>query len=151
MPTTSIFTSAGTTVGVSAAAPATYDDTGFAALTFIDVGEISDVGEFGREYALVTFNSLGNRGTQKRKASFNEGALPMTLGRLPGDAGQTLLIAGRDSDLSYSFKITLQDTTILYFSAQIMSYTTNVGSTDQIVGASVNVEIDGNVIEVPAA
>jgi hypothetical protein len=151
MPTTSIFTTAGTVVSVSAAAPATYDEVGFDALTFTAISEISDAGEFGREYALVSFTSINNRATQKRKGSYNEGAMTLALGRVPGDAGQTLLIAGRDSDLSYSFKVVLQDTTEIFFSAQIMKYTTNVGSSDQITGASVVIEIDGAVIEVAAA
>jgi hypothetical protein len=151
MPTTSIFTSAGTTVSVSAAAPATYDQVGFEALTFTEIADVSDAGEIGREYASVTFQSLGTRGTQKRKGSFNEGAMTMTLGRVPGDAGQTLLIAGRDSDLSYSFKVVLQDTTVMFYSAQIMKYTTNIGSSDQITGASVTLEIDGAIVEVAAA
>ena len=66
-------TSAGTTLKVSASAPATFDKAGYSALTFTAVGEITDLGEFGREYALVTHNPVGTRGTQKFKGSFNEG------------------------------------------------------------------------------
>ena len=145
-----VFTSAGTTLGISANAPATYDETGFSALTFTDIGEITDMGEYGREYALVTHNPLGDRRTVKRKGSYNDGALTMSLGRVPSDAGQVLLLAALDSDDSYSFEVTLQDGTIQYFSGQVMSYTTNVGSVDQITGASVTVEIDGDIVEVAA-
>ena len=146
-----VFTSAGTTLGISASAPATYDDTGFVALTFTDIGEITDMGEYGREYALVTHNPLGDRRTVKRKGSYNDGALTMSLGRVPSDAGQVLLLAALDSDDSYSFEVTLQDGTIQYFTGQVMSYTTNVGSVDQITGASVTGEIDGDIIEVAPA
>ena len=143
-----VFTSAGTTLGISAAAPATYDEPGFSVLSFTDVGEITDMGEYGREYALVTHNALGNRRTVKRKGSYNDGALTMSLGRVPSDAGQVVLLAALDSDASYSFEVTLQDGTTQYFSGQVMSYTTNVGSVDQITGASVTVEIDGDIVEV---
>ena len=143
-----VFTSAGTTLGISAAAPATYDEPGFSVLNFTDVGEITDMGEYGREYALVTHNALGNRRTVKRKGSYNDGALTMSLGRVPSDAGQVVLLAALDSDASYSFEVTLQDGTTQYFSGQVMSYTTNVGSVDQITGASVTVEIDGDIVEV---
>ena len=145
-----VFTSAGTTLGISAALPATYTSTAFALLTFTDIGEITDMGECGREYALVTHNPLGDRRTVKRKGSYNDGALTMSLGRVPSDAGQALLLTARDDDDSYAFVVTLQDGTKQYFSGQVMSYTTSVGSVDQITGASVMVEIDNDIIEVAA-
>lgn len=145
-----VFTSAGTTLGISAALPSTYGATAFALLTFTSIGEITDMGEFGREYALVTHNPLGARRTVKRKGSYNDGAITMSLGRVPSDAGQALLLTARDDDDSYAFVVTLQDGTKQYFSGQVMSYTTSVGSVDQITGASVMVEIDNDIIEVAA-
>jgi len=145
------FTSAGTTIGVVADAPATYDSTGFEALTFALIGEVTDLGEFGREYSLVTHNPLGDRQTVKRKGSFNDGSISMTVARVPGDAGQTVLQEALDSDENYSFNVTLQDGTELYFSAQVMSYTANVGTVDQITTASVTIEITDEIIEVAPA
>jgi len=142
------FTSAGTTIGVVSGAPATFDQAGFGALTFTAIGEITSAGEFGRQYNLVTHNPLDSRETIKRKGSFNSGTLALEMGRVPADVGQVVLVAGADSDTSHSFEVTLQDGTILYFTGQIMSYTTNVGSTDQITTATVNVEIDSAIVEV---
>lgn len=149
MATSKAFTSAGTKLSVSANAPATYDATGFAALTFTEVGEVTNMGAFGKTYNLVTHNPLGDRKTVKRKGSYNEGELALQMARVPSDAGQTILTAGLVSDSSYSFKVVLQDLTTLYFSAQIMSYTTNVGSVDQITQADVSVQIDNSIVEVP--
>lgn len=145
------FTSAGTTISVVDSNPASYDQTGFEALTFSLIGEVTDLGEFGREYSAVTHNPLGDRRTVKRKGSYNDGTVAMTVARVPGDGGQTLLTTGLDSDDSYSFEVVLQDGTTLYFEAQIMSYTTNVGSVDQITTASVSLEITNDIIEVAAA
>lgn len=145
------FTSAGTTISVVDSNPATYDQAGFEALTYSLIGEVTDLGEFGREYSAVTHNPLGDRRTVKRKGSYNDGTVAMTVARVPGDAGQTLLTTGLDSDDSYSFEVVLQDGTTLYFEAQIMSYTTNVGSVDQITTASVSLEITNDIIEVAAA
>lgn len=142
------FTSAGTTFSISASLPATYDATGYQALTFTLVGEVSELGEFGREYNLVTFNPLGDRGTVKRKGSYNDGTISVQMARVPSDAGQTILVAAVDSDNSYAIEIVLQDGTTFYTTAQIMSYTTNVGSVDQITSSTVNVEIDTPIIEV---
>ncbi len=144
----SVFTSAGTTLEVSASLPASYDSTGFAALTFTEVGEITDMGEYGRQYNLVTHNPLNNRKTVKRKGSYNDGSLALQLARVLADAGQIILVNAVDSDTSISCKVTLQDGTIQYFTAQVMSYTTGVGSVDQITNAACTLEIDDSIVEV---
>ena len=142
------FTSAGTKLFISASAPATYNSTGFAALTWTEIGEVSEMGEFGRQYNLVTFNTLGNRRTVKRKGSYNDGTIACQMARVPDDAGQTILTTAVNSDNSYSIKIKLQDGTVFYTTAQVMSYTTNIGNVDQITSATVNLEIDNDILEV---
>jgi hypothetical protein len=142
------FTSAGTTVAISASLPATYDAAGFGALTFTTIGEITDAGEYGKEYNLVTHNPLADRKTYKRKGSYNNGSMTLQMGRVPDDAGQVLLLSAQDSDNSYSFEVTLQDGTINYFTGQVMSYRTSIGSVDQITSASVTVEVDSDIVEV---
>lgn len=147
------FTSAETKISISATAPNSYDADGFAAITnWKEIGEVTDLGEFGREYAEVTHNPLNNRRTVKRKGSYNDGNVSMSMARVHSfDDGQDMLLTALDSDDSYSFKVELQDSTILYFTAQVMSYTTNVGSIDQIVTASCTLGIDNDIIEVPAS
>jgi len=145
------FTSAGTTISLTDSEPTTYDSAGFDGLTFTEVGEVSDLGEFGREYNLVTHNPLGSRQTVKRKGSFNDGTISMSVARTPTDTGQGTLQTAVDDDANYSFKVELQDGRTLYFVAQVMSYTTNVGSVDQITSASVSLEITDEIIEEPAA
>lgn len=143
------FSSAGSSLHVSAALPATFDNTGYSALTFTEVGEITAIGELGREYNLVTFQNIKSRGTTKRKGSYNEGALPLTMARVAGDAGHVIMIAGLNSDNSHSFKVTLQDGTKLYFTGQIMSYkTSGLDGPDSIVMANSNIEIDTAIVEV---
>lgn len=149
MATSLAFTSAGTTISIGAA-PASYNQAGFEAVTYTEIGEITDIGEFGKEYNLVTHNPVGNRQTFKRKGSYNTGQLTLSMARVPSDAGQSDLIDARDSDDSYSFKVVLQDGTALYFTGQVMKYTTNVSGVDSITAASVTVEIDSDVIEVAA-
>jgi hypothetical protein len=78
-------TSAGTTLKVSASTPATFDATGYNALTMTVVGEVSDLGEFGREFNLVTFNPVGSRGVVKKKGSFNQGTMQIQLGLAPSE------------------------------------------------------------------
>lgn len=137
-------TSAGTTIGLSASQPATFNATGYDALTFTSIGEVTDLGEFGREYALVTHNPLGARGTVKKKGSFNEGTMTLQLGLDTDDAGQVLALAASTSDADYSFKVTTQNGDIYYFQAQVMSFKVGIGSVDQITSATITLELTSN-------
>jgi len=61
-----------------------------------------------------------------------------------------VIITALDSDDPVAFEIVLQDGTTLYFAGVVMSYTTNVGSVDQITSASVMIEITTDIVEVAA-
>ena len=141
-------TSAGTTIGISAALPATYTQAEFTALTYTEIGEVSDLGEFGREYNVVKFNPLKDRRTVKRKGSFDDGTVQVQLAKAATDAGQILLKSAVNSDASHSVKIVLQDGTTFYFTAQVSSSTVNVGNVDQITSSTFKLEIDNDIIEI---
>jgi hypothetical protein len=143
-------TTAGAVISVSAGVPATYDSTGFAALSYTAIGEITDAGEFGRVYNLVTHNPVGNRKTVKKKGSYNDGQMTLQMARDKADAGQIILQTASTSDANFAFKVVLQSGTgaTCYFQAQVMSLTTNLGTVDQIVGATCVVELTDSVIVV---
>lgn len=139
-------TTAGTVISASASLPATYDLAGFAALSYTAVGEITEIGEYGKEYNIVTHTPLATRRTQKLKGSYNEGSLALQMAYDSADSGQTILIAALDSDASISFKITDQDGTVDYFTGKVMSYRKNIGGVDSIRSASTAIEIDSNIV-----
>lgn len=136
-------TTAGTTIKVSASIPATFNAAGYAAIAagMTKISEVTNLGEFGREFALVTHNPIDNRGTVKKKGSFNEGQLALQLGLDTDDAGQLLLASAAGSDNDYSFLITFQNGDKAYFQAQVMSFKVGAGSVDQITGVSVPLEL----------
>lgn len=143
------FTAAGTTIGISAVLPATYDAAGFTALTFSTIGEVTDIGAFGKKYNLVSHTPLAARNIIKRKGSYDNGQVQLKLAKVNGtDAGQTAVKTASTSDSSVAFKVTLQNGTINYFTGQVMSMVQNVGSADNIVSYDVDVELDNDVIEV---
>ena len=134
-------TSAGTIFKVSAATPASFDATGYVALTYTPVGEITDLGEFGREYSLVTHQPVGSRGTQKFKGSFNEGSITLSIGLDTDDAGQILMKAASLSDNNYTFRVETQNGDKYFFQAKVMSWKVNIGSVDNITTASCSLEL----------
>ena len=148
MAVSNAFTSAGTTLAIGAA-PATYDAAGFAAVTFTAISEITEIGAFGKKFNVVNHMPIGDRRVVKRKGSYNNGTLSLKMARSrTSDAGQTALRAASESDLSYSFKMTLPNSVVVYFTGQVVDFSTNVGSVDQILGLESTVEIDNDIIEV---
>lgn len=137
-------TVAGTVIGISASAPATFDVTGYAALTFTSVGEITDGGEHGREYALVTHNPIDTRGTRKFKGSFNEGSKTLQIAIDRDNAGQALMKTASGSDADYSFKVTYQGGDVDYFQAKVMSFKTAANGVDSIRSGTVTLELTTN-------
>lgn len=144
-------TASGVTLGISIAAPATHDEAGFDALTLTTVGEITNVGEFGKEWALVTHNPLSTRGTKKGKGSFNNGTLNPSLALDPNDAGQTAMKTALESDDPAYFAVTLQDGTIYYLTGLVMSFKPNIGGVDDVVTASTTIELTPDAILEKAA
>lgn len=134
-------TTAGSTLKVCASAPATYNSAGYAALTWTAVGEVTDLGEFGREYALVTHNPINTRITQKFKGSYNEGKMSLKIGLDTDDAGQILMKAASTSDSQYFFEVATQNGDKYHFPAMVMSWKVGVGSVDSITAASCDLEL----------
>ena len=143
-----IGTVAGTVVSISAGTPATFNVTGYEALTFTTIGNIEDGGEHGREYAEVTFNPVDTRGTRKYKGSFNEGSKTLSIAYDAGDAGMVLLKEALDSDDDYSFKVAYPGGDIDYFQAKVLTLTKATGGVETMRMASVTLSIttsDGGV------
>lgn len=140
-----VFTTAGSTLHIKAAQPASFNSAGYGALTgWTKVGEITDFGDFGRKYNVVKHNPVDNRGTVKKKGSFDEGTMNLKLGLDTDDAGQILMKTARDSDNDYSFKVTTQNGDIYYFQAQVTEFMTNLGGVDNITAASTSLELTTN-------
>lgn len=143
-----VMTSAGSTLSIATGSPATYDATGFTALTYVVIGEVTDIGELGRDYSVVNHSPVGSRAVKKFKGSYNNGAMQIKLARDTSNAGQTAMRAALLSDADYSFKVTLQDLTKIHFIGKVTSFKVQVGTVDQITGSSCNIEISGDIIEV---
>ena len=145
--------STGTKYAVVVGAPATEDDAGYAALTFVDIGEVTDLPEYGPDVTVVTHEPLATGVTEKYKGFINYGSLSVGLGRDSTDAGQLILSAGVDgaskNDI-HSFRTTFPDGSIHYYQGGVFSYTTNAGSANSVVASTAKIEINSKVLEVAA-
>lgn len=131
--------------------------TAFEALTWTEIGEVEDLGEFGDEASEITFTALSNRRVRKFKGTFNAGTVTVQAGSDPSDAGQAAMIAAFASDLDFPFKITLNDQitlagdpTTLYFGGKVMSKRRNVGNVENVVRQNFPIGVNTKIYEVAA-
>lgn len=130
-----VFTSAGTTLAIAAAAPATYDETGYEALTWTTIGEVSDLGDIpnSRTYDTVEWRNIASRGMSKAKGGYTLPEQTITVGVDPDDAGQILLNTATESDTAYSVRISNANLGDWYGRALVMGGPTTMGDVNAIV------------------
>lgn len=138
-------------IGTTAAVPSTD--------VYTEVGVVNNIPEFGRSYSEIKFDALNNRDTLKYKGQRDDGSITIELGRNLSDSGQAAMIAALDMDFDYNFRITLNDAstatgatpTTFEFKAKVMSFTTNIGTANQVVGAKAMISIKtSSIVETPA-
>jgi hypothetical protein len=100
-------TMSGAVLSISANLPATYDAAGYGAtaVVFTTVGHAENFGEHGGEKNVSQFTAVSDGVIQKFPGAINYGALNMTLGCMPSDAGQDIVDAAFASRNRYSLKI----------------------------------------------
>lgn len=144
-------TSLGTSYAISAAEPATYNEAGFVALSWTEVPDVTNVGDFGPTFEDVTDTPLVTGITEHRKggADYGEFAPVMTYDNT--DSGQTLFLDGVDGvnrDVVYSHRVTLQDGTIFYVTGQIFAAPISVGDASSMVSITGNVKLNNKPVVV---
>lgn len=143
-------TGAGSSLAISAASPATQDAAGFAALTYVEIGDIERLGSFGASTDVITFQPLKGP-VQKHKGPTNYGTLQPSVAHNDEDAGQALLrTASEDATDLYSFKVIFPDGAIRYFQGRVFGYPESVDGATSMVMANPTIEISTAVVKVVA-
>jgi hypothetical protein len=139
-------TSATTSISVSAALPASYDSTGFTALTWIPITEVSNLGVFGGKTTVVKHVPVDTATVVKRAGSVDYGTISMTLAKHSGTDYSALQTAF-NSRASVAFKITYPGSMGKdYFTGIVTSLQVNVGQADKILENTIDIELDNSII-----
>lgn len=126
---------------------------------FTNIGEVRNLGDFGRVYEEINHSALSDRNVQKFKGQRNDGKIDLELGYDPADAGQIVLATALDSDLDYNFRVTLNDAsavsgshgTLFHFKAKVMELVKMVGDPNNIVRSKTSLAIKSGSITETAA
>jgi hypothetical protein len=83
----------------------------FAALTWVEVGNVGNIGETGTNTNLVSYNELSTLVTQKAKGVSDAGSPTVECARSPTDAGQVIMrtISVPTDTNNYAFKYEKND------------------------------------------
>ncbi|MBH3395807.1 hypothetical protein I5Q41_18800 [Pseudomonas monteilii] len=134
-------------------------ETKYKADTYVEVGEIEDLGEFGDTFSNVNFTSLKDGRVRKYKGTADAGDLTLTVGLDNDDAGQNAVkTAHKDrSKGDYNIKITLNDgdpdaspaisPTTFYMRGKVMNNTVAPGAADNVVRRNITIGINSDILE----
>lgn len=130
----------------------------FAALSWVEVGMVESLGEFGDEASAVTGAVLGDGRIRKAKGARDAGTLALVCFHAPLDVGQIAMESAEASTANFTFKVVLPDRpeadgtdSILYFRGLVMSKRKNVGENDNIIRNTYQVGINSPIYTVVAA
>ncbi|MEO7494720.1 MAG: hypothetical protein ABIT83_17540 [Massilia sp.] len=127
-------TVAGTKLYACAARPATDTAVAYAALTWVEVGDITKVGDVkGREYSTSTLSTVSNAHDREKKGSYKLPDAEFECAWVEDDAGQ-IIIEEASKDYSIpAFKVVKQGGGVRYFSAQVKKFVENMGESNSAV------------------
>ncbi|MCX8282481.1 phage tail tube protein [Phyllobacterium sp. 0TCS1.6C] len=130
----------------------------FEALTWVEVKEVEDGGEFGDESSDVTFQSLGDGRVRHLKGARDAGTIALVVGDDPLDPGQIAMRAAEKTKFQYNFKVEYEDApsaqyenSVDYFRGLVMSGRKNVGTGDNVLRRTFNIGISTEILTVDTA
>lgn len=120
--------------------------------SWVEVGEIENMGEFGDQSEIVRFLSLSDGRVRKSRGTKDAGDLTVTFAYDYENAGQDALRTAADltTNVKYNFKVELNDApsgaspkpTRFTFKAIPQGYRINIGGANGTVTASCSLAID---------
>ncbi|RZJ47423.1 MAG: iron ABC transporter substrate-binding protein [Brevundimonas sp.] len=143
-----IGTSEGSTVFIGPVTTA-ITQSALAALTFVEIGSVESIGEFGPQAQDVSFTPLKGPSVQHLKGAIDNGMLPVVCARDPLDPGQIALAAASGTKFEYAIKVVLNDEadendtpTTFYFRGPVFSSRNNVGGANDVTKRTFNVGLN---------
>ncbi|WP_448043813.1 hypothetical protein [Bradyrhizobium liaoningense] len=147
--------------GVKDDQAADFTASDFSGETWVEIDGWTQCGAAGDTAQLIT-SSLINRGRDvKKKGTKNAGSMQNVFAIVPGNAGQTALIAAANTSNNYAFKIENNDAATSpaspvpqpskrYFVGLVMTAEEAGGSANTIQNLNATIEINSNIVKVAA-
>lgn len=140
----------GATFFVCATLPANELAATYEALTWIEVGEVVDIPEYGASHDVVTHVPLKTGITAKYHGAKNNGSLSIPFGIDGTDTGQAALKTALANKARVAFQVADASGAAEFFQGKVFSYTrgANIG---QVRTATVQIELETDIVDGDAA
>lgn len=155
-----IFATAGSRVyigQVMTAQSADFVSSDFDGNSWIEIGWLENIGQFGDESAEITFDAINQARTQKLKGTRNAGNMELVMGIDTADLGQIALRAAEATPYDYGFKVEFNDEStggtpsVRYFIAKVMTAREQLDTANNVVKMAATLGINSNIVRVDAA
>lgn len=129
----------------------------FSGVVWTQIKDWTQAGSIGDSAALISTDVIDRGRTVKQKGVKNAGQMQNVFAINTSDAGQQALIAASNGNLNWPFKIEWDDApqggtpTINYFVGLVMSAEQAGGSANTVRSLNSTIEVNSNVVTVPAA
>jgi len=138
----------GSTFSLVAGVPATEDQSGYEALTFVEVGKVVTIGEIGDTHEDISSNLLKVGRVEHDNGAADGGEVAIVIEDGGADAGQALVKGGSGSTTIYSCKISDTDGKDYYFQGILSNYRHRERSTSVRKGFSFAARVNTGITEV---
>jgi hypothetical protein len=134
---------AGATLGITASLPATYDQAGYEAsvMAYTLVGEIENYGNHGVAAVVTEFTPVDTAQVNKTKGAKNYGKMTLSIGSIPGNAGQAILNEASESSSHYSVKMTYPDGEVHYMDVLVSKFEFQDGAVNNTMKIGCDLDI----------
>jgi hypothetical protein len=135
----------GSKVSLVAGLPATFNSTGYAALTFVEVKGIVDVGEIGDQQNDITIDTLVGR-VQHVNGSSDLGEIAVSYNFIDADPGQVIVRGAAGSNSAHSFMVEDADGKKAYFHGVIANLRDRARTSSEYKGETFVIRGNSEVI-----
>ena len=146
--------SIGAYLSVSSSEPATQDESGFASLTYTEIGEALSLPAFGGT-AAVTSNTPLKTGTEcKSQGAINWGSMAINALYIDEEAGHVIMRSGLNGAFKgqdMAFELTYPNGAVRYLRGFVSMYTENPGDASSNIMMDTSIELNYEPIYVAAA
>lgn len=151
-------TGAGSKIYIGPANTSAATQTAFEALTYQEIGDVVNIGEFGITFESVTSDHLGDRFTKMFKGQKSGGSPTIVYDYDSADTGQSNAATALASDSDYAFKVELNDAgtgspsspSTFYFRAKVMGNRLAEIQPNNMVRRNLVLGINADPVEVEA-
>ncbi|MFZ5690541.1 MAG: hypothetical protein ACOY5F_04740 [Pseudomonadota bacterium] len=128
-----------------------FDASDFAAESWTEIDGWTQMGALGDSAALITTSLINRNRDIKQKGTKNAGSMQCVFAHIATDEGQIALIAASQANDNYAFRVDFTDGTKRYFVGLVMNAIEAGGEANTIRNLQSTIEINSNIVSVPAS